>query len=320
MSPPPQQHRSSPKAKKALPPHARPSKTLPPLARGRSTHSIPKAGPGWRKGVGRKEEDDQVMAATFLQFCATCEKQIVFPNNSVLYCSESCRRKDSGKTMSYTPTSDHAPPLTPFGNLPFEDLPNRDIVPQSCPTILRPQAISYSETSEEDAECSCDEGRYETEAARYLREFRSPSAAPWPASRPMRPRYSRGYTPSAVSTAPSLSHTPMSSVGTSYTPFSRPLPPRTNPHCTSFGSRSIELVTPFFSMPTSAPPSSSRPSSFKSEVSSKTTTRAAEGELLFQKGMTPSGASPSQGSLKQLFRFGEMQALPKETEEVDWTT
>lgn len=39
------------------------------------------------------EDDD--MTSSFLQYCAMCEKQIVIPNSSFLYCSESCRRKDA---------------------------------------------------------------------------------------------------------------------------------------------------------------------------------------------------------------------------------
>ncbi|MCJ1307388.1 hypothetical protein MMC25_001034 [Agyrium rufum] len=46
------------------------------------------------------DEPDEDMATGFLQFCAMCEKQIAVPNNSILYCSESCRRKDS---QTFTP-------------------------------------------------------------------------------------------------------------------------------------------------------------------------------------------------------------------------
>lgn len=43
--------------------------------------------------IPQDDEDDDM--ASFLQFCAMCEKQIVVPNSSILYCSESCRRRDS---------------------------------------------------------------------------------------------------------------------------------------------------------------------------------------------------------------------------------
>ncbi|GAM35719.1 hypothetical protein TCE0_017r04263 [Talaromyces pinophilus] len=62
-------------------------------------------------------EDEQLeMATSFLQYCAMCEKQITVPSNSVLYCSESCRRKDSCKPLSassytYTMTSPSSSPI-----------------------------------------------------------------------------------------------------------------------------------------------------------------------------------------------------------------
>lgn len=34
------------------------------------------------------EQEVPGMASSFLQYCATCEKQIFTPNNSILYCSE----------------------------------------------------------------------------------------------------------------------------------------------------------------------------------------------------------------------------------------
>lgn len=61
------------------------------------------------------DDEPLEMATSFLQFCAMCEKQITVPSNSVLYCSESCRRKDSCKPLSassytYTMTSPSSPP------------------------------------------------------------------------------------------------------------------------------------------------------------------------------------------------------------------
>lgn len=63
------------------------------------------------------------MAASFLQFCATCEKQITIPSNAVLYCSASCRDHDSQKPLaislltfeSLSPTTPSllTPPFTP---------------------------------------------------------------------------------------------------------------------------------------------------------------------------------------------------------------
>ncbi|EEA26064.1 hypothetical protein TMatcc_005685 [Talaromyces marneffei ATCC 18224] len=67
-------------------------------------------------------EDEQLeMATSFLQYCAMCEKQITVPSNSVLYCSESCRRKDSCKPLSassYTYTITPPPsPINTYTNM-----------------------------------------------------------------------------------------------------------------------------------------------------------------------------------------------------------
>lgn len=78
--------------------------------------------------------DDDDMSSSFLQYCAMCEKQIVIPNSSFLYCSESCRRKDArlhdgNPTLSLdlvmSPTS---PPITEAGFAP------RTILPPKMPT------------------------------------------------------------------------------------------------------------------------------------------------------------------------------------------
>lgn len=59
----------------------------PGLAKRLSGNVVPKS-----KSVqirdDREEAEEDIMAASFLQYCATCEKQIVTPSNSILYCSE----------------------------------------------------------------------------------------------------------------------------------------------------------------------------------------------------------------------------------------
>ena len=146
---------------------------------------------------------------------ATCEKQIIVPNNSVLYCSErygphvpllphhrrahvphSCRKKDNEKTLSFQ--TEHSPPPTPFSNfsnLSFEDLHFRDIVPPRSPTAPRSQRSScaFSELSYDDNAGSNDDksAAMESDASRYLRLFQSTSAASASETttvRPSRPR------------------------------------------------------------------------------------------------------------------------------------
>lgn len=63
----------------------------PGLVKRHSGHAVPKA-----KSVqirdDREDVEEDIMAASFLQYCATCEKQIVTPSNSILYCSERSAR------------------------------------------------------------------------------------------------------------------------------------------------------------------------------------------------------------------------------------
>ncbi|KAJ5214863.1 hypothetical protein N7468_010542, partial [Penicillium chermesinum] len=90
-------------------PHASKSKSSRPVLHRRGTSavnpSISKLGRG-HSGHSRGSKDcneeasEFDMSASFLNFCAMCEKQITVPNNSLLYCSESCRRKDSCKPLS----------------------------------------------------------------------------------------------------------------------------------------------------------------------------------------------------------------------------
>lgn len=138
--------------------------------------------------------------------------------------------------------------------------------------------------------------RSDSEASKYLRKFQS-STYSNETARTNRPRYNRAST-SQVNffAAPSLSHTPASSVSFSlpYTPANtRPLPPRTNPHSSSYGSKSIDLVTPLTA------PSSPKYYSHKTPAISKTSTSTIEGEIIYVKSPVPSPSAAS-GSLGQL--------------------
>ncbi|KAF1997103.1 hypothetical protein P154DRAFT_298641 [Amniculicola lignicola CBS 123094] len=286
-------------SKKQVAAHARPTRP-PPL--GKRTYSSGAS----KKTAHRKEEDiddEEVMATSFLQYCTTCEKQIITPNNSVLYCSESCRKKDDEKPLLYH--LDHSPPPTPFSNFSFEDLHFGDIVPLRSPTATRSQRSScaFSELSSDDNTTSVDEKlRMDTEASQYLRQFQSATSAETTVRPYGRPRYNRASTSQTTfSAAPSLSHTPASSISFSmpYTPSCRPLPPRTNPHSSSYGSKSIDLVTPF---PYAATAPSTPPQySLKSAPISKTSMSTISGEFLYEKKNFIPNMSPANSSLKQLF-------------------
>ncbi|KAL9097563.1 MAG: hypothetical protein Q9165_000459 [Trypethelium subeluteriae] len=300
------------------------------------------------------DDDSDVMAASFLQFCPVCEKQIITPSNSVLYCSESCRKKD--KTMTYTPpfNAEQTPPTTPFGStFSFEDLPVRDIIPQRSPT-RRSHSIPFSESSEDDAQSYHERSpREDSEAARYLRQFSTSGPEPNSKTSSARHKGRRSHASSTtLSAMPSLSHTPTSSTSTSYsqTPLNmRPLPPRTNPNGSSSTPRGINLVLPsptttitstttttYPSNPPTPPASLSISQArfptapFQSAKWSTTTTTttlksvmvakpspdvAVDGTLLYEKQWPLlSPCEPAPGSLKQLFRLSEMQAPPRRPE------
>ncbi|KAF2794645.1 hypothetical protein K505DRAFT_241689 [Melanomma pulvis-pyrius CBS 109.77] len=294
------QHSRPSNHSKRLSAHARPTRPAP-LSRRSNSHGAIK---GLQKAAHHQEEDSEdegVMATSFLQYCTTCEKQIIVPNNSVLYCSESCKKKDNEKILPYP--FDHSPPATPFANFSFEDLHYPDIVAPRSPTMLpsKRSSIAFSESSSDDNATSSDEKqRLDSEASKYLRQFQSGISTGETTVRPIRPRYGRASTSQVTfSAAPSLSHTPASSVSFSlpYTPSTRPLGPRTNPHSSSYGAKSVHLVTPLTHASTA--PSSPPHYSLKSAPVSRTSTSNIEGEIMYEKSPIPS-VSPANGSLGRL--------------------
>ncbi|KAJ5322125.1 hypothetical protein MYU51_002943 [Penicillium brevicompactum] len=237
------------------------SKTSRPVLHRRGTSgatvTISKLGSGKDRGV--KPSQDDFDMASFLNFCAMCENQITTPNNSLLYCSESCRRKDSCKplsaslpsmsTMSTTPPA--SPPLSP-----------RTIVAPMTPT----GAPFHGNTSHtHDAKSDLDPTEWKpvllrsssslasSDAWNYLSQFHG---------EPMRPTVHRsssslpalaGGNASSHSRVPSLTNTPsvassFSSTASDYLGSlheSRPLPPRHNPYFSGTSvSKGMELVVP----------------------------------------------------------------------------
>ncbi|KAF1961935.1 hypothetical protein CC80DRAFT_436382 [Byssothecium circinans] len=279
-------------SKRSLPAHARPTKPAQLSKRSSSSHCPAK------KVVPKEEdiEDEGSMATSFLNFCTTCEKQIIIPNNSVLYCSESCRRKDTEKQLSYP--FDFSPPPTPTFDDHFHD-----IVPPRSPTQIssKRNSLTSSDMSLDDntptstSKLEADTLRHESEASRYLRQFQVSTYSGECTVRPRRPRCNRASTSQATFAAPpSLSHTPASSVSYSlpYTPAStRPLPPRNG---SSYGARSIDLVTPWTMAPLSPPKYP-----FKAAPTCERTKRAIEGEIMYEKSPVPE-VGMANGSLGRL--------------------
>jgi len=81
------------------------------------------------------------MATSFLQFCATCEEQITIPNNSILYCSERCRRRDSLKPLSISIATTAAIGLSRIST------PEPDLSPMSLRAIVAPMVPTKASSS-----------------------------------------------------------------------------------------------------------------------------------------------------------------------------
>ncbi|KAJ5375201.1 hypothetical protein N7517_007207 [Penicillium concentricum] len=262
-------HRRSPST-----PHVSKSKSIRPALhrRGTSGANIAKLGSGQR-GASKpstSSDDTEFDMASFLNFCAMCENQITVPNNTLLYCSESCRRKDSCKplsaslpsmsSMSSTTTPPTSPPLSP-----------RTIVAPMTPTRVPSNSIPTMRilSHVHDAKSDLDPTEWKPVLARsasslassdawnYLSQFHRGTGEPM-LSRPAVQRSSSslpalaggaGYsnvpgltnTPSTV--ASSFSSTASDYLGSMYE--SRPLPPRHNPYFSGTSvSKGVELVVP----------------------------------------------------------------------------
>jgi hypothetical protein len=202
------------------------------------------------------------MAASFLQYCAMCEKQILTPSNAILYCSEACRRKDSCKPLSLAAVA-MASANTPPSSAPSSP---HSILPPRTPTGTRSAAIGIP-VGLHNAKPDLDPTEWKprlltrsnSEAFRYLSQFhRSPTATGGGVNDEgggHRHLFSHCSTTSIASmTTPSLSlsQTPSTassslSTGAEYDFNTRPLQSRRNPmYSASAGTtKSVDLVLPF---------------------------------------------------------------------------
>ncbi|KAJ6113802.1 hypothetical protein N7523_007119 [Penicillium sp. IBT 18751x] len=261
-------HRRSPSS------HASKPKSRPILHR-RGTSavslSISKLGSGHNhaRGVSRSRDDDADfdMAASFLNFCAMCEKQITVPSNTVLYCSESCRRKDSCKPLSAsmpsmtnmssthtTSTPPTSPPLSPR-TIVAPMTPTR-FPSTSMPSIRIPTEPHDSKTDLDPTEWKpvllagnpgTGTSLASSDAWNYLSRFHGGSE-----NLLARRARSAASLPALVGGAPSMTTTvseasSYSSTASDYLGMyeQRPLPPRHNPYFSSSAvTKSVELVVP----------------------------------------------------------------------------
>lgn len=206
-----------------------------------------------------QDDQDDDMASSFLQFCAMCEKQILVPNSSILYCSESCRRRDSvlptaNPYLSLASPTKMVPPAysedmdNPFGS----KIPTYVAAMQPTP---RPTSESWIPPMAHDGKSDLDPTEWKP-AEPTLTESKSPpspKAGEWKPKLPHRPSseafsylskfhrssdslYSKrrpalchGRSTISSRTTPSLSHTPTASTsseeslsGTPYEFIARP--------------------------------------------------------------------------------------------------
>ncbi|PNS17459.1 hypothetical protein CAC42_7142 [Sphaceloma murrayae] len=271
--------------------------------------SAHKTSPGSKSGGSKRnsrndfDEDDM---AALPNFCTTCEKQIITPNAALLYCSEACRRKDGNRPISACLETGFPSP-SPVAS--FDPASYPDIVPQRSPTAARPSSIVSEDSSMYDRPGM---SRADSEASKYLSQFLSASSTS-PARRTPRPGYYRNPTTSSQTTLPSLSHTPNSctSPSSSYNSVSRTAPTRPvywSSHRHQSSTRSIDLV-----MPITAPASVNKidgESSLRSQASTATAFRVAEGELTYEKKPMTDASRATPGSLKQLFAHEAMRRPP----------
>ncbi|MCJ1370893.1 hypothetical protein MMC20_002107 [Loxospora ochrophaea] len=268
--------------------------------------------------LAEKDDDDDDMAMSFLQYCAFCEKQIVVPNNSILYCSESCRRKDGSKALSenllanlYTGQLSPEPSFDDLlGVKPRELLLRRPTVGRAATTARIPPVFHDGKSDLDPTEWKPkEELSTESEAFQYLSQFHRSTSNLTSSCRPILETCSS--TPAMIpGSAPSLSHTPATSTSASInslasTPYefvTRPLPPRhDSTYSASAAAKGVELVVPVMTACNSVPASSPKPKHKKKAGSES----ALLGDLSYEKKWVVGNPSLG-GSLKKLLYLQEM--------------
>ncbi|KAL6249238.1 hypothetical protein RBB50_004301 [Rhinocladiella similis] len=219
---------------------------------------------------------DKDMAASFLQYCAMCERQISHPSNSILYCSEACRRKDSAKPLSASAMSISSPPTSPLALAPSTTPMRGGVKSSSSPDYFVgssriPTDIHHFKSDLDPTEWKPKlpyRASGASEAFLYLSRFHDTMIAGDTADRDNHPLHqnmrhksttSLSTLPTTATTTPSLGNTPTTTASTSFDSryeydFSfnlRPLPPRQNPMYSASTSqvKGIDLVTPHIPPP-----------------------------------------------------------------------
>ncbi|KAF2213996.1 hypothetical protein CERZMDRAFT_96025 [Cercospora zeae-maydis SCOH1-5] len=333
----PRHHARQPsQGRKLLPPHARPTRPAPLTQRKSYNHAqsnltpqpspkrLTSSGSSTKAGADHfhsRDDDDESGMASFLQFCTTCEKQILTPDSSILYCSEICRRRDSRPTslqeIQSIQHSIHSPPPLSATNSYF-DHPIPDIVPQRSPTVLRPMSRTFSDfsiadlddtASDHDSRDICHESEaWDHHDHLFLKQHRPRTKRSSTTSTGTRSRGDSSTNP------PSLSHSPGSSYGTvASNASSRPVI-RHNPFSTTSSRKSVELVIPY-PIESTSPTQLLKDASLKSSASTLTQFKVAEVNNYSYEAPLPGSRRCSREradqSLKQLFSHDAMKSSPR---------
>lgn len=258
------------------------------------------------------------MAQSFLPFCAHCEKQIVVPNTSILFCSEKCKRKDQLKSQAIPIHQGFAmPSYSAYNNTPPFSLdtadgpPPKNYVQPLSPTP--PRSVSaFDEYAYHNHHHLHHRSMapYTPESSRPSSGTASPTGSPPNASNiyqpPRRPSHHRSMTAgqslSSISTAVP--------VPTQYQyGGQRPLPPLHRPHPFSTSPRSIDLVTPYTSTPSAMASPRAEPITTPACSPDEDTTRRRS-----------SYYDSERGGLRTLFDFDAIRGKPYVPEPVSAAT
>ncbi|KAF6234502.1 hypothetical protein HO173_007127 [Letharia columbiana] len=258
-----------------------------------------------------QDDEDDDIASSFLQFCAMCEKQILVPNSSILYCSESCRRRDS-VVPTTNPYLSLASPTKMVPSAYSDDID--DPFGSKIPTYVAAMQPTPRPTSDARIPPVAHNGKSDLDPTEWkpaepiLTETKSPpspKAGEWKPKLPHRPSseafsylskfhrssdslYSKrrpalnhGRSTISSRTTPSLSHTPTASTsseeslsGTPYEFVARPalsMPTTTASHCRDGGKLA----------------------------------QVEEHDLTYEKKFVGTSLGSATGSLKKLLRTGE---------------
>ncbi|KAL4974496.1 life-span regulatory factor-domain-containing protein [Aspergillus desertorum] len=243
-----------------------------------ASFGISKLGTGQVRQLIEPDGDWVPEMAPFLNYCGMCEKQITVPDDRLLYCSESCRRKDTKKPLSASFPSASRP-------LTYSPFPSRmgtpDIVAPLTPTkapVMASQPIRIP-TDMHEAKTDIDPTEWKpviptddrsssimaSDAWKYLSRFHGDESV-----LPMRRTKGRNTSSTSLSTLPSLSNTPstpssLSSIASDYVSHNyesahRPLPLRHKPCFSGSGSvaKGVELVVPHIAVIPNSPVDTAR--------------------------------------------------------------